>query len=172
MCILEGSLAAYFHSASTHLEKLDALQRSFTDKIGLSEKIAFLHFNLAPLRLRRNIAALGILHRSAIGKGHPELTQLFPHRSAATHSFSTRLAGERHQLQLEDLCDGSHNDFLHRSLFGMVRVYNLSPAKAISKTSVQEFQKELTAVATRRCDDSIQWQRLFCARMSPLVAWT
>ena len=169
LCILEGSLAAVFHAASTHLDKLDSIQRSFTERVGLSEEIAFSQYNLAPLKLRRNIAALGFIHRSAIGKSHPEIAQLFPHRAAAPHSFPTRLANDRHCFQLDDRCDGTHNDLLHRSLFGMVRVYNLLPKRAAEKDTVRNFQKELTAIAMERCG-SPQWKQLYCAETSPLVA--
>ena len=169
LCLLEGSTAAIFHAASSHLEKLNTLQRNFVTNVGLSEEEAFMDYNLAPLKLRRNIAALGFLHRVTLGLAHPDIMELFPPESHSSHRFRTRLAIHRHGKQLKDRCNGSQNDLVHRSFFGMVRVYNLLPDRAIEMQTVHTFQKELTAMARRQCRTSQQWQSVFCARASPLV---
>ena len=169
LCILEGSTAAVFHAATSHLARLDAIQREFGAKIGLAEEQIFMEYNLAPLKLRRNIAALGFLHRVALGLAHPDIAQLFPFESSSSHRFRTRLSIHRHDKQLMDRCNGSQNDLVHRSFFGMVRIYNLLPQHAINMPTVSCFQKELTKMTRNVCQTSRPWQSLFCSRTSPLM---
>ena len=80
---------------------VDRILRRFLREIGLSERDAILEFNLAPLHVRRQIAALGILHRRVLGQAPAAIADLLPfarpigHRgclqSAASHpSHSTR----------------------------------------------------------------------------------
>ena len=45
------------------------MQRGFLRECGLSDEEALLHFNLAPLETRRDIAKLGLIHRSVLGGG-------------------------------------------------------------------------------------------------------
>ena len=160
---------AVFHAATSHLAKLDAIQREFGAKIGLAEEQIFMEYNLAPLKLRRNIAALGFLHRVALGLAHPDIAQLFPFDSSSSHRFRTRLSIHRHDKQLMDRCNGSQNDLVHRSFFGMVRIYNLLPQHAINMPTVSCFQKELTKMTRNVCQTSRPWQSLFCSRTSPLM---
>ena len=66
-------MAAVFHAATSHLARMDAIQREFGAKLGLTEDQTFMEYNLAPLKLRRNIAALGFLHRVALGLAHLDI---------------------------------------------------------------------------------------------------
>ena len=58
--LVEIYSCAYFHAASTLLQKITQVQQSFLHKLELSEDDACLKYNFAPTDLRRNIAALGI----------------------------------------------------------------------------------------------------------------
>ena len=54
------------HFASTSvLNEIDDVQVRFVRQLGLSEEGAFMHFNLAPLCVRRDIGMLGLIHRAA-----------------------------------------------------------------------------------------------------------
>ena len=55
------------HAAESKLDELDAIQHRFLRALDLSQENAFLRYNLAPLRLRRDIAVLGFLHRIQLG---------------------------------------------------------------------------------------------------------
>ena len=77
LCLLEQSAVAIYHAAQTHLESLNALQRNFVSELGLSEAEAFLEHKLAPLALRRDIAALGLLHKIQLGEAPPDFNGLF-----------------------------------------------------------------------------------------------
>ena len=54
------------------------MQRSFIQELGLTEEDAFLKLNQAPLELKRDIAALGLLHKIQLGEAHPDFDALFP----------------------------------------------------------------------------------------------
>ena len=101
LCLLEQSSVAIYHAAQTHLDALDRLQRSFVEELGLSENEAFLAHNLAPLQLRRDIAALGLLHKIQLGEAHADFDGLFPRRIEAA-SASTRHGSRRHGRQFHE----------------------------------------------------------------------
>ena len=73
-CIQE----VFFHAASSLLEKLDHVQNRFLRELNVSPCQAFLEFNFAPPSLRRNIGALGLLHKRVLGKAHPTFEKLIP----------------------------------------------------------------------------------------------
>jgi hypothetical protein len=86
-------------------------------------------FNLAPLSMRRDIALLGLLDRSAIGGGPAQFRELFK-----------RLPGS---LRLVDPLDGqSVSPFMKRSIWGLVKVYN-QLGGALTCSSVPDFQRML-----------------------------
>ena len=66
----------FFHVASSLLEKLDHVQNRFLRELNVSPCQAFLEFNFAPPSLRRNIGALGLLHKHVLGKVHPTFEKL------------------------------------------------------------------------------------------------
>ena len=45
------------------------MQKRFLRECGFSDEEALLHFNLVPLETRRDIAKLGLIHRSVLGGG-------------------------------------------------------------------------------------------------------
>ena len=67
-----------FHAARSHLDSLNLMQRSFIQELGLTEEAPFLKFSLALLELRRDIAALGLLHKVQLGEAYPDFDALFP----------------------------------------------------------------------------------------------
>ena len=77
LSFVEYRTPAVYHATSSVLAQLDRLHDSFLREIGLSREEALIHFNLAPLSMRRDIALLGLLHRSAIGSGPPQFRGLF-----------------------------------------------------------------------------------------------
>ena len=69
LSFVEYRTPAVHHAAKTTLAGIDAVQRRFLHECGLSDEEALLHFNLAPLETRRDIAKLGLIHRSVLGGG-------------------------------------------------------------------------------------------------------
>ena len=81
------------------LDRLDAIQTRFLKELGVSETEALMNFGLAPLRLRRDIAMLGVIHRSVLGKGPPQFQELFQRADASAPARATRQSAQRHNKQ-------------------------------------------------------------------------
>ena len=92
-----------YHASLTHLESIDALQCRFVNEICLTEEIAFLEFNMAPLKLRRDIGALGRLHKIQLGEAHPDFGFLFARNQIWSFVSITRHGGRRHGRQFEEI---------------------------------------------------------------------
>ena len=83
--IVESVTGGIYHATTTTLAPLDRLQTTFVHNFNLSVENALLHFNLAPLSLRRDIAMLGFIHKSNLPDAHEDMLHLFPHMPF-THS--------------------------------------------------------------------------------------
>ena len=74
------------------LRELDDVKKRFVRQFDMSEEAAFMHFILAPLETRRDIAILGVIHCAAMREGPPQLWKVVcraplahvPVRSAST----------------------------------------------------------------------------------------
>ena len=62
-------MPAIYHATRPVLERLNAMQTRVLRKAGVDEVGALLHFRLAPLRVSRDIAMLGVIHRTVLGRG-------------------------------------------------------------------------------------------------------
>ena len=111
--------------------------------MGCSELEALMLFNLAPLSTRRDVAMLGLLHRTVLGKGLSHFQRFFRMAGNTGTEHCTRLARRRHQRQLEETRTGAFRELLRRSALGLVSVYNLLPAKVVAAETVRDFQKQL-----------------------------
>ena len=161
LCLLESSSGAIFHASQSHLESLDRMQTHFVEAIGLTEGEAFLSFNLAPLKLRRDIAILGLLHRVQLGEVHPDFQNLFPRDSRPR--AATRHTARRHGKQFQEIRGNSH--YFNHSVFGATRIYNVLPAYAVKAGDVGSFQSLLTKDARFQCKvGSASWIRMYCCR--------
>ena len=70
---IEYRTAAVYHATAEVLGPVDRLQRKFLNELSISDEEALLHFNLAPLETRRDIAMLGLIHRASLGAGPQQL---------------------------------------------------------------------------------------------------
>ena len=141
--MLKYCTPAVWHAAKSVVELLDNAQKRFLRELDLTEKEALLRYNLAPLSCRRDMAALGLIHRAALGKGPAHFRKWF---TASTNqvAYDTRYQGGRHTKQLYDyLIAGAHTEVFRRSLFGRVRVYNGLPQRAVDAGTVKLFQRRL-----------------------------
>ena len=125
---------------------------------------ALLHFNLAPLSTRRDIAMLGLIHRAAIGRGPVQLHGFF-RKSARYVSKATRLQLSWHDAQLVEYRNGSHTEYVKRSALGLVSVYNLLPCYVLALESVSVFQGALQNMLKMRATTGVyEWPKLFSPR--------
>ena len=122
-----------------------------------------MRFNAAPPRLRRNIAALGLLHKRVIGKCHPAFDRLFPWYS----DRFTEGRGRDHKKQLYNhwVEISEYNALYYKSIFAMTDVYNNLPQHVVDATSVKVFQQYLIQIARTRCQlGEDAWASTFCRR--------
>ena len=103
-------------------------------------------FNLAPLSIRRDMANLGIIYRALLRQGPRQLQGLFRVDIRDRRSSRRR---QMHEFQVLDETRCLNRDYLDRSTFGYVAIFNLLPAVVFhsvefeSPIPVKEFQKNL-----------------------------
>ena len=73
LSFIEYRTPAVYHACTSRLIKIDKLQDAFLRALGLSREDGLSQYNLAPLQTRRDIAMLGVIHRSVLGVGPPHL---------------------------------------------------------------------------------------------------
>ena len=118
--LVEMHCGAYFHAATTLLDQVGQVQRSFLHSLGVSESQAFLDHNFAPCSLRRNIAVLGLLHKRVLGQCHPSFERLLPWCDPITG----RGFGHNKQLYGHWLEATQQRALYDKSIFAMVNIYS------------------------------------------------
>ena len=161
--LIETNMGGYFHAASYLLENIDKAQNRFLRELGITPEHAFMEHAFAPPSLRRNIGALGFLHKRVLGKCHPSTASLLPFwtnqpEEIRARGHSKKLYGHfveiRYQRAIYD-----------RSIFSMIDIYNNLPQHVVDLTSVSAFQQYLTHTAKTRCQaGDPRWVNSFCAR--------
>jgi len=161
--LVEMHSGGFFHAASSLLKKLDHVQNRFLRELNVSPCQAFLEFNFAPPSLRRNIGALGLLHKRVLGKAHPTFEKLLPWY---TERFPEgRSQGHNKQLYGHHCEIRCHNNLFFRSIFAVCDVYNNLPQHVVDLKTIKDFQRYLTQVAKMRCQQGIDaWASSFCRR--------
>ena len=122
---LEYRTPAIYHACDSTLAPLNKFQDKFLGELGISPEDALVHFNLAPLSCRRDMAMMGLLHRAALGKGPDHFRQFFKLSAAERHC--TRSGSGRHSRQLLDIRNEHFLEIERRSALGLVWVYNRLP---------------------------------------------
>ena len=140
---LEYPTPALYHATQTVLNKVDQVQDTFLRKAGLTKEEALNKYRLAPLSTRRDIAMLGLVHRTVLGHGPPHFQEWFFAAKPVEHRYQTRARSRAHKHQLHDYLDGTHSELLRRSALGLPRVYNALSSETVACNSVQSFQREL-----------------------------
>ena len=110
---LEFATPAVYHATATAPEPLDKLQATFLREVGLTPLEALKKYNLAPLETRRDIALLGVVHRTVLGEGPPQFRRWFFAAEGVSHEYNTRRqeARRKHGKQLHDLLGQRPNCF-------------------------------------------------------------
>jgi hypothetical protein len=170
LCVLEAANSSIYHACDTVLARLDTLQHRFLRRLSLTESEAFVNHNLAPLGLRRDIGMLGLLFKCIRKEAHPELCSLFALSPSMPSLHNTRLAAAKHDVQVVDEASDASLNAFRRSIFGLVKVWNLLPFEIVHSPSVSCFQKALTALAKRLCvQDNAHWAIRFSPRSTQHV---
>ena len=98
--------------------------------------------NLAPLNCRRDIAVLGLIHRTVLGDGPEHFREWF-FLSTELAVYPTRLQERKHSKQLYTYSGGKQTELLSRSLLGQTRVYNNLLQTEVDASTVKLFQRKL-----------------------------
>ena len=141
-----------YHATSTTLSTLDAIQPRLLRAVGCTELEALMVFNLAPLATRRDIAMLGVVHRTVLGKGLAHFSKFFKRAQQTQRRHLTRNTTRRHCKQLEDPRVGRYSELVRRSALGLVAVYNLLPEEVVLETIVKGFQTQLQGLVKKRAE--------------------
>ena len=130
----------------------------------MSELEALRDYRLAPLKCRRDISMLGVLHKVNLGSAPPQLQELFPRLGSVDElGGKSRLRYWRklHDRQLATPVDWASSDVLRRSLFGLVHCYNKLPQKLVAAKTVKTLQRDLQRGLLCAAERSIKdWQLL------------
>jgi hypothetical protein len=157
LSFLEYRTAAIYHATRAILSRLDAVQARFLRDIGVDDIIALDKFNLAPLSTRRDMAMLGLIHRTVLGKG-PE-------------HFKTIFRRDPQQAQrVDDPRRSTKSPLVKRSALGLVAVYNMLPFSLLCQKTVPAFQKGLQGIVRKYAvSEHEQWSEVFSPRL-PLAS--
>ena len=69
-------MGGIFHAATYLLVKIDQVQDRFLRALGLTAEQAFLEFNFAPPKFRRNIGILSLLYKRVLDLCRPNFERL------------------------------------------------------------------------------------------------
>ena len=116
LSFLEYRTPAIYHATRAVLRRLDAVQRNFLRDVGVDDITALVHFHLAPLSTRRDIAMLGLIHRTVLAEGPRQFSDFFRR-------------DPDHRSKLVDPCLSSRSPLIKRSALGLVSIYNMLPQK-------------------------------------------
>ena len=133
--------------------------------MGLTDVEALCKYNLAPLPTRRDIAMLGVIHRTVLGQGPPQFSNWFFAAAQRTPRFNTRRQKRLHSRQLYDWLADRDTELLRRSALGLVRVYNELPQEAVNTRFVKDLQHWLQEyVKTEALKGTTDWPNLLNLR--------
>jgi hypothetical protein len=152
LSFLEYRTPAIYHATRVVLSRLDAVQSRFLRDIGIDEITALVTFHLAPLATRRDIAMLGLIHRTILGKG-PSQFNFFQ----CDQQLSRKLIDPRRACKCP---------LITRSALGLVAIYNMLPRSVTGEKSVSSFQKRLQdIVVSLATTGHPQWVQVFSPRL-------
>ena len=133
--------------------------------MGKTETEALVTHNLAPLSTRRDMAMLGLIHRTVLKLGPPQFNEWFYPCNGNVHSHNTRWQCGRHDKILHDYVDGDHTMMLQNSVLGLVSVYNGLPQEMVNAKTVSKFQGLLQdRLKTRAVQEMDRWSSMYSPR--------
>ena len=174
LSFIEYRTAAIYHACSSSLELLDHVQDKLVEAAGMTAVEVLNVCNLAPLSARRDMALLGLIHRTVLGRGPRHFAEFF---RADLQAREERR--DRHRLQFLEYANGHWSDFefpgsrpaayIANSMLGLVSVYNRLPAELVERAGcVPSFQSALQGLLKDQANAGItDWAQSF----SPRIPW-
>jgi hypothetical protein len=158
LSFLEYRTPAIYHATRDVLSRLDAVQTRFLRNAGVDDVTALIEFHLAPLAIRRDIAMLGLIHRTAIRRGSPHFLEHFKlaEKPGTNHVHRRQMVDPRMQYS---------RHIVKRSALGLVAIYNMLPPAVVEPACVSVFQRNLQKLVTQRALDGREdWMVTLCPR--------
>ena len=141
------------------------MQNQFLRNLGLSEVEALCQYRLAPLSSRRDMALLGVIHRTVLGCGPEQFKEYFKAAPASMHNGWE--SDRRHGRQLLTHREGRYLEILGHSILGLVDVYNLLPTNFVNEDTVPKFQGKLQKYLVEAATNGVVgWQNSFSPRLA------
>jgi hypothetical protein len=170
LSFLEYRTPAIYHAKREVLVRLDNVQQRFLRDAGIDDLTALMHFNLAPLATRRDIAMLGLIHRTVLLKGPSHFREHFKREACPPPGVA-----RRHCRHLVDPRLDRQGRVITRSALGLVAVYNLLPNATVLISEVSAFQAALQNIVKDRAEDGCEdWASSLSPRLPlgvhPLLA--
>ena len=169
---IEYHTPAIYHACASALQSLDSVQDSVLAAVGMNELEALLVANLAPLNVRRDVALLGVIHRTVLGRGPLHFRQFIQ------REYDNEGNRGKHRLQIREYRDGDVSDYvfpgsrpadyIQHSMLGLTAVYNRLPASVVESCAcVSSFQSTLQELVKTRalCHQSSDWKWTFSPRI-------
>ena len=119
------------------------IQNHFLRELRISVEDAALYLNLLSLRVRRQIAILGIIKRAQLRRGPPQFWTWF-----VNDTFNGYDSTVKHNRPIKPILHHQSPKYVKRSIFGMIQIYNWLPQYIIDCNSVKDFQSELQRIIT------------------------
>ena len=165
LSFLEYRTPSVYHAWRDVLGRLDNVQQRFLRDVGISDLAALMEFNLAPLSTRRDIAMLGLIHRTVLGKGPSHFRRHFwlagPTETAGRRNHCRHLMDPRMEIR---------GNLIGRSALGLAAVYNMLPEVIVMSEDVPSFQARLQRLVKGRANDGCDdWQSTLSPRL-PLTS--
>ncbi len=164
LSFIEYRTPGIYHACDSHLQVLDRLQESFLRDISVDTMDALLQYNLAPLSTRRDIAMLGLIHRTVLGKGPPQFSRFFFLEPLPVRRVSTRSRSRAHFRRIHEHLKGRYLDKVKRSCLGLASVYNILPPEVVAPNCVSSFQCCLQDLVKSQVLRSGEWSQLLSPR--------
>eukprot|EP00959_Pyramimonas_sp_CCMP1952_P155117 3245501-Pyramimonas_sp.AAC.1 len=117
---------------------IDDIQTEFLNHVPLTDEVC--EFNLAPMKMRRDISIIGLLFKISSGNAPPALSSLSPLASGTLERRGFAANRRFHARALRDPIEPGHHAILQRSIFGMACVFNHLPQRVVDCRSVKAFQ--------------------------------
>ena len=161
---IEGATPAIYHASPSTLDLLDSVFHNFLLDMNLSIEQALVDYDLAPLGMRRDIAMLGLLWKVSRKLAPGPIQSLFSLHGNTLLHYGFNINTELHDYQISDPVEVGHPTIIRRSIFGLVRIWNLLPRAMVRAPSVKAFQRLLqnqAKVAAEHC--SLNWDLMYHA---------
>ena len=151
MSFIEYRTTAIAHASPILLESIDDILTRLLVRLGVSHEEALIHFNLVPLTIRRDIAQLGIIHRTVLKKGPPHFQELFPRVQSINGHFRT----------VFNRAHGCNANYIRHSIFNLIGCYNRLPIEIVSIDDVSGFQSGLQELVQKAITEQHPYWRCY-----------